>query len=374
MIFLLLACDPQSKVQGVNQDTAQVEEEPPVATWEDISEALSLIQAESEAPAMGAARLEGGEVTHMGTVGLRSASDSVEVTDWDKWHLGSCTKAMTATLFGTFADEGLVSWDSTMAELFPTFDLHPDYESVTVEMMLSHTGGTWGSLTEHSDVWSLMREEGNVIETRELVAETVLSEAPEAAPGTIFLYSNVAYMIVGSALERLSGQSWEDLMQQRIFDPLDMGSCGFGAPDPEGTLEHPWGHYNGEPVDGAFDYADNPTSLGPAGTVHCSLLDWSKFVSEQMKAYRGESTILSTAQSQQLFETQLNNYAMGWGVVERSWADGVALNHSGSNTMNMAVVWAAPELDVAFMATANASTDSVYMSMDEAIVMMLELD
>lgn len=374
MVILLLGCGSQLKAQSSLNDTADSAEALPVATWEDFSDPLAAILSESEAPAIGAARIQNGEITHAGTVGLRSASDTVEVTDWDKWHLGSNTKAMTATLVAVFVDDGLLEWDSTLDELFPEIDVHSDYQSVTVEMLLSHSGGTWGNLTEHTDVWSYMREEGDVVEVRESVATAVLEQAPEVTPGTVFLYSNVGYMIVGSALERISGQSWESLMQQHLFDPLEMNSCGFGAPDFEGQLEHPWGHYNGVPVDPTLSTADNPTSLGPAGTVHCSLIDWSTFVSEQMKAYRQESTLLSVAQSQQIFEGQLNDYAMGWSIVERSWANGEAFTHSGSNTMNMSVTWAAPELDTAFLVVANAASDSIYRDLDETVGLLLSID
>jgi CubicO group peptidase (beta-lactamase class C family) len=260
-----------------------------------------------------------------------------------------------------------------MSELFTNVNVHEDYKDVTVEMMLSHTGGAWSSITSHTDTWATMRAGGDVVEIRAQVVEDVLTEAPEVAPGSSFVYSNTGYIIVGSALERLTGLSWEELMQDELFTPLEMTSCGFGPPDIDGSLQHPWGHYQGAPVDPTSANADNPPSLGPAGTVHCNLNDWSKFVAEQMKLFRGEAGLLSAEQSEHMFEVQLNSYGMGWFVVSQPWASGATLSHAGSNAMNRALVWAAPELDEAYLAVANSGTEETYLSLDETIVTLIEL-
>ena len=126
--LLLVSCgDKEAEEEIVAGDTA-TEEENQVATWEDITPILEEYYDPSIMPALGAARISSGEVTQAGTIGLRSIDADVEVTDWDKWHLGSCTKAMTGNIVGIFVDEGVVDWDSTMEELFPEIELHPDYQ------------------------------------------------------------------------------------------------------------------------------------------------------------------------------------------------------------------------------------------------------
>lgn len=361
LLFLLLGCSGTTKTSA--EETGVEELESP--SWNDISVLLEEYHSGSDVPAIGAARVQNGEITDLGTVGLRSSNSDVEVTDLDKWHIGSCSKAMTATLTGTLVDEGLLGWDSTLSELFPNLEIHPSYQSVTVEMLLSHTGGTWSSLTAHSSTWGSMVAGGDLVAIRASVVADVLSIEPEVTPGTEFLYSNTGYIIVGSALESLTNSSWEELMQEYLFEPLTMGSCGFGPPDLDGDLDQPWGHWNGQPVDPSTGNGDNPAALGPAGTVHCSLPDWGRFISEQLKTYRGESTLLSIPQSEQLFEVQLNSYAMGWAVLPRSWADGNAIHHSGSNTMNLAVVWASPALDEAYLTVSNAATEEAASILDQ---------
>src|SRR5207245_902831 len=92
-------------------------------------------------------------------------------------------------------------------------------------------------------VWAAMREPGDPMEQRQRAVRAVLSQPPEATPGTQYLYSNGGYMIVGAALERRAGASWEALMRTRLFDRLAMASCGFGPPARDKTrVDQPWGH------------------------------------------------------------------------------------------------------------------------------------
>ena len=61
----------------------------------------------------------------------------------DQVHLGSCTKAMTATLIGKLVDEGLLSWSSTIRSVFPELasQIHPDFQAATLSHLLTHRAG-----------------------------------------------------------------------------------------------------------------------------------------------------------------------------------------------------------------------------------------
>lgn len=103
--------------------------------------------------------------------------------------------------------------------------------------------------------------------------------------------------------------------------------------------------------------ADNPRGLGPAGTVHCSLRDWSKFIALHLQGARGEYRLLKAESFQRLHTPQpiddKSGYALGWIVLERPWGDGSVLMHNGSNTMWYSVVWIAPKRGFAVMAVTN---------------------
>ena len=92
--------------------------------------------------------------------------------------------------------------------------------------------------------------------------------------------------------------------------------------------------------------ADNPLPLGPARLGHCSLVDYGKFLGDQLRGARGAAGFLPAAAYRKPHQPGgSEGYAFGWAVAPRPWAGGDALTHAGSNTMNYAVVWMAPAKD-----------------------------
>src|SRR5207237_9486314 len=87
----------------------------------------------------------------------------------------------------------------------------------------------------------------------------------------------MGYILAGAMLERVSGKTWEELIVERVFNPLELKSAGLGPQSTLGRIDAPLGHV---PLpDGmlkpmlAGPYGDNPELLGPAGTAHLSVLD-----------------------------------------------------------------------------------------------------
>jgi CubicO group peptidase (beta-lactamase class C family) len=176
-------------------------------------------------------------------------------------------------------------------------------------------------------------------------------------------------------IERVAKRPWEDLMREEIFKPLHMDSAGFGAPATPGQIDQPWGHHTEgdtlKPVPGGPN-ADNPPSIGPAGTVHCSLKDWAKFAEVHAEGEEHGWGNLSPEYFVKLHTPPPGqDYAMGWGVASRSWAGGTALNHQGSNTSFFVDVWIAPKKHTVFLSATNAANENATNGCDEAIAAMV---
>ena len=307
---------------------------------------LGAIRDARNVPALGGLLLQNGEITRKGVAGPVDSSDA--------WHLGSDTKAMTATLAARLVEQNLITWDTTLADGLPSLaaDLHDAHKTVTLRQLLGHRGGVvGGGLADVfllPQLWGL--EEKMVDQTaadrRLAAAKIILSADPVAAPGVTFLYSNYGYVLAGAMLERAGGDSWEHLMQREVFGPLQMTTAGFGSPP------RVRGHLK---VDGEWvpQTRDNPPTLGPAAVVHCSLADWSKFAVAHLG--HGPAGYL-TADSLKILHEPLPGddakYALGWAVVER---DGrTLLAHEGSNTMWYAAIVLDPSRDEARLAVCNA--------------------
>jgi CubicO group peptidase (beta-lactamase class C family) len=318
-----------------------------------------------------------GDRTLSGTSGLRKHGVSTPVTTNDKWHLGSCTKAMTATMIATFIEEGLLGWRTSLTDLFPEMiNMNASYRAVTLEMLLAHRSGLGDIATfDEGKLWEkLWNQSLSPVEGRALVASSMLAVEPKKAPNTEYSYTNAGYVIAAAAIERISGQSWESLMQERLFRPLEMTSCGFGAPGNNiNPPDQPWGHQVLEgqitPIEPGFG-ADNPPTIGPAGSVHCSMADWNKFLKLHLRGFRGEPTAILQTESFERLHTPLHGQDYtpgGWIRVERSWANGAALTHGGSNTLHLAVTWIAPNREFAALAVTNRADAPAYPAVDAVI-------
>ncbi len=347
---------------------------PPSA--EDLNPLLEPICDHHHLPALAAAIVHGNDVIALGAVGVRKLGDPTPVTVDDPWHIGSDTKAMTATVLAILVEQGKLRWDTTPAEVFPELRdrMDPNYRTVSLEQLLWHRAGTPTDL-DAGGLWRrLLRREGTPTEQRRVLVEGVLTQPPVAPPMTKFIYSNAGYAIAGAMAERVTGEAWEALMQRLLFAPLGMTSAGFGAPGKAGAVEAPYGHakrlFTLQPIEPGPD-ADNPPAIAPAGTVHVSLRDWAKFVALHLRGAHDRLTpeqarVLSAATIRRLQTPPPGaNYAAGWGVAERDWG-GQVLTHSGSNTMWFAVVWLAPERDFAVLVTTNAGTDAAMQACDQA--------
>jgi CubicO group peptidase (beta-lactamase class C family) len=350
----------------------------PASTNSAPGQALEIIRKKYDLPALSVIVVKGGKIREREAVGVRKMGDPAPATTNDLFHIGSCTKSMTATLAAILIEEGKLRWDTTLAEVFPELkdSMDKQYENVTVEQLLHHRGGVPGKppLVAWSRAWL---EKGTPTEQRREFIEAVLALPPEATPGTKMIYSNQGYAIVGAILEKITGRDYESLITEKLFKPLHMDTAGFGPPGTADKVDQPWGHIEilGKVVP---KQQDNPPAISPAGRVHCSLDDLARFVMFHMRPgtnglLKAETvTRLHTPFKGTKLEDPADNYACGWVVLERPWAGGTALMHNGSNTMWYVVMWLAPEKNFAVIAATNMGGDGATKGCDEAATAMIK--
>jgi len=311
------------------------------------------------APALAAIVVTADGVAAAGAVGLRSALAEVPVTRDDLFHIGSCTKAMTATMIARLVEAGALDWRTGVLDLFPELAerAHPAWRDVTLSHLLTNSSGAAGSfVASHPEVWRrFWMGDLSPRDQRELLVGTLLVHPPEAAPGSRYLYSNSGFAMAGAMAERATGQTYEALMREHLFAPLGMTSAGFGAPGGNGKLDQPLGHHadgRPQPVAGP---SDNPAAIAPAGRVHLSLADWAAFVRCHLTGWRSGNDFLSV-ESFRILHTPFEGakrYAMGWLLTVTDATGEPLLLHSGSNTMWYATVGVLPESGVAILIACN---------------------
>jgi len=352
-----------------------------VAAPASLDALLEPIREANGLPALAAAVVKGGQTVAVGAVGVRKAGSPQRVTTDDKWHIGSCTKSMTAVLAAMLVEDGTLRWDVTLAEMFPELapQMQAGWRDVTLEQLLAHHGGAPGDL-DADGLWGRLwqRVDQPPRTQREyLTRELLTKHKPVAPPGTKYIYSNAGYAIIGHAIEEALDRPWEDLLRERLFVPLGMTSAGFGAPASVDAVDQPWGH---TAVDaGAFEpvapglHADNPAAIGPGGTVHCRIGDLARYAAWQLAGARGAGTLLHPETFERLhvpFSSD-SEYAFGWVATQRSWGGGTVLTHAGSNTMFYAVIWIAPKKDFAVVVCTNAGGPVAEKATDTAAAALI---
>ncbi|MBC23183.1 MAG: penicillin-binding protein [Phycisphaerae bacterium] len=301
-------------------------------TSESIDTLMRLIQYKYSLPALAGAIVTPDGIAAIGVAGERATGTGDAAEKDDQWHIGSCTKAMTATVIARLVDRGKLSWETTLGEIYEPENVHPELQQVTVRQLLGHRGGFdrgWNNALSPDP------GESPRVQRAQLV-EKVLKLKPNFQPGRDYHYSNVGYIIAGHITEKVMNKPWETVIKDALFRPLRMRETGFGAPGKftrkgVNTFTDPVGHAPGGTANPGFD---NPAFIGPAGTVHCTLQDWGLFIAEHIKGSRGQSRLISKAQFDQLHEPLPGPgdvYSLGWGV-STSPSGGTSLRHNGSNT------------------------------------------
>ena len=319
---------------------------------------LDQVFAAAAPPAMAAAIVTAEGVSWSGVRGVRRDGETDLATLQDRWHLGSNTKAMTAAVFARLVEQGRARWAMPLDEAFPDLPLDPAWGATTLDDLMHHRAGLLDQAVLGRDWLIAARGDARSLpDQRMALARTALAAPPQGPRGT-FAYGNANYILLGAAIERITGGAWEDAMRAELYGPLNLTSAGFGPPP---GRDNPWAHRTvGEqrtPVPPEHPGADNPAALGPAGTAHMTLDDYARFVSAIMGGAPGWLSADSLSRLTTPPAGDPPAYACGWGVREQPWGGvggpGPVLGHDGSNTLWHCTVAAAPQRRRAVLVVTN---------------------
>lgn len=163
-----------------------------------------------------AAVVEDGDTLLLNAYGKADVEWDVPMPLDAMFELGSMTKQFTAVAILQLRDAGKLTLDDPITRWLPDFDTHG--YTVTLRHLLSHTAGI-GDFTEDpayghlSTDLRLPRDSAYALEQR---------QEPQFAPGEAQIYNNAGFWLLGLVVEKASGMSYEDYVEQNIFQPLGM--------------------------------------------------------------------------------------------------------------------------------------------------------
>lgn len=327
------------------------------AEWHRLEELIQGVGREYAVPALAAAIVRDGDIV-AAAVGVRRIDQDVPVDLNDRFHIGSVSKPISATVLAILVEKHLLDWRTTVAEVFPDLGsrVNTAYSGVTLEQLLSHRAGivTW---EEDQEIALAPSVTGSPKQRRRAAVRWLLTQSPLAAPGTKHIYSNAGYLIAAAMAEEVTGVAWEQLVLENLARPLGLKSLGFGWPTDVDAAQ-PWGHISSPsgflPRAPRESYEAGPL-LGPAGDLHMSIMDLARFARLHLEGLRGRARLLS-AQTFRKLHRPIGDYALGWNV--RETAD----HHLGGLGTFLAAIWVSVPRNVAVVVATNADADERIVS------------
>ena len=294
-------------------------------------------------PAVAAAVIAADGSVEAAVAGVLRRGTADRVTVSDAWHIGSCAKTMTAVLWARLVENGLATWDMPLADALGCSrdHMHAEWASRTVNDALRWQAGVQPNLTQ-SEMRQAWADSRPLEEQRSDIAARVMASPPRRAGR--FAYSNLSYVLVAAAVDRLASMPFERALDVYVHQPLSISSAGFGAP--ARVLGHgprfrfgPLRALPGGPIEPSQLLSDNPPVISAAGTVHLAIEDWARFVhvflhDEATEPQSGDDPLLRPESITKLLApvgTGRSRAAMGWMLANRVPALSYAMQ--GSNTL-----------------------------------------
>ena len=239
---------------------------------------LALLDAEFDdwaAPvpggAVGLVRFADG-VTHLVDAGEDADTGEPLSASDDRVRVGSISKTFTAVLVLQMVEAGDVALDEPVATYIDGVPFDP---TITVADLLGHRSGI-PNYTESAGFLT------RIIESPEVVAEpedifSFVDGEQDFAPGAQFSYSNTNFIVAGELIEAVTGQPLDDVLQERIAEPLGLTQTGFD----DGTFDDVASGYSAitpEGSSGARDYTSIATGAWAAGSLVTTVSELATFI------------------------------------------------------------------------------------------------
>lgn len=199
--------------------------------------------------------------------GLKELNTSNAVDVNTLFSCGSTTKAMIAACMGILVDQGKISWNDPVHKYLPEFQLYDSYvtRELTIRDLFIHNSGVGNT----DFLWAWMN-----ISSEEILNRMRLVK-PSYSFRNGFIYQNIFYLAAGEVIEKISGQSWDQFINENIFSPL-------GMKDAVPLLRDIKNDNKTKPhimVDGKMSVIEDLSAdaIGPAGSVWASIHDIAKW-------------------------------------------------------------------------------------------------
>jgi CubicO group peptidase (beta-lactamase class C family) len=329
-------------------------------------------------PGIAVGVVKNGKLIHAKGYGVSNLNTGKKVDENTLFGVASNSKAMTAAVLGQLVDEGKIKWDDRVTDYIPEFKMYDPYvtDAFTIRDLLTHRSGLGlgaGDL--------MMFPDGSNFTKKDII-HNIRYLKPVSAFRTKYDYDNNLYIVAGEVAERVSGIKWEDLVEQKIMNPLGMqkSAASLYRLKDNSNAVRPHAPVNGKLQVLDIDWSE---SANAAGGIWSNVTDWSKWVIAQMnhgkygagldnKVFSSEvheetwtpQTIIKTGTAAP-YNTHFAAYGLGWFLSDVKGYKQVT--HTGGLAGMVTQVVMFPELQLGIIVFTNQQSGAAFNAISRTI-------
>ncbi|WP_194973433.1 serine hydrolase [Aquiflexum lacus] len=270
--------------------------------------------------------------------GYRDYENKIPVTPNTLFAIGSSSKAFTSGLLGVLREEGKLSFDDSPIKHIPELRFFNNEMNnlISIKDIMTHRTG----LPRHDLSWYFF-----TTQSRDSLMQRIQYQEPFAKPREQWYYNNFMFLTQGVIAERISGKPWEDIVQEKFFDPLEMKTSNAVITGLKNGKDASFGYeVKNDSIIKKMDYYDI-AAMGPAGSINSSvnemsnwLIAWingGKFKDNQIlpEAYVKEAMspqmiMANSIPDKEFPDMHISTYGYGWMV--SSYKGHYRVEHGGN--------------------------------------------
>ena len=326
--------------------------DPFVQRLAELESLLEEKRVEAKLPGLGVAIIKDDKVVFLKGFGHADIENETPIDGDTMFAIGSSTKSFTSTLIAQLVAEGKMDWDDPITKYLPEFKMNVDTgdEAITIRDLLCHRTG----FTRMGVLWA-----GGELERNEVIT-TAANAQPYSDFRKKFYYNNVMYMTAGVCAGKAMDTSWDSLVQERFFKPLNMTSTNAtyaaGSKNPKMAKGYDWDKDRKQFKPKPMRKLDN---IGPSGSINSTLNDMAKWV--QMLLAGGEHDGNRLVDELEMEKTRTGQivmqgdvwYGMGWMI--RKWNGKRVVEHGGNIDGFSCQVTLLPEENIGYVLFTNVT-------------------
>lgn len=227
--------------------------------------------AQCNAPGAAIAVVKDDRIIYLKGFGVREIGKAEAVDIHTVFRLGSVSKGFAAVLTGVLVQDGILNWDDRIIDYCPDFSLKSaqSTQNLTIRHILSHTTG----LPQHTFT---DRVEAHV-PFDEIVKE-LRNVQPISPVGKVYAYQNVTFSLIGNVVQAATSETYQTLIEQRLFEPLGMTDASVGREAFMAASNRAMPHVHRASGWKVAEIKNAYYSIPPAAGVNASILDMAKWL------------------------------------------------------------------------------------------------